>query len=101
MLSFCGSAEALRLQSEAFRGKHGRPSAQLEELRNSLEQRNGVAGGQRGEAEPRGGYLRARRRVAELAEFTQAAEEKEARRHSLSFQLWNQTKFISKSWSGA
>ncbi|TNM89664.1 hypothetical protein fugu_003898 [Takifugu bimaculatus] len=44
--------EALRLQSEAFRSKHGHRSAQLEELQNSLEQWNGVTVGQQGDAEP-------------------------------------------------
>lgn len=41
------STEALRLQSEALWIKHGRRSAQLEEIMRSLEQWSDVTAGQR------------------------------------------------------
>lgn len=50
------STEALRLQSEALWIKHGRRSAQLEELMRSLEQWSDVTAGQH-EAKRHGAYF--------------------------------------------
>nr|XP_046242084.1 uncharacterized protein LOC124057658 [Scatophagus argus] len=49
--------EALRLQNEVFWSKHGRRSAQLEELMKSLEQWIDVTAGQQDEAKLQGAYL--------------------------------------------
>lgn len=48
----CVSAEALQLQSEDLWTKHGRRSAQLEELTRSLERWSNAS------AKPQGAYLR-------------------------------------------
>lgn len=60
-LYFCAFAEALQLQSEAFRSKRGHRPAQLEELWKSLEQWRGITAGQHGAAEPQGVYLHIQR----------------------------------------
>ena len=51
------SAEALRLQSEALWSKHGRRSAEVEELMKSLEQWSDVTAVQHDEAKLQGAYL--------------------------------------------
>lgn len=53
----CVSTEALRLQSEALWIKHGRQSAQLEELKRSLEQWSYVTAGQHDKAKLQCMYL--------------------------------------------
>lgn len=56
-ICFCVSAEALRLQTEAFWMKHGRHSAQLEELTTSLEQWREVDAGEHDEVKLQGARL--------------------------------------------
>ncbi len=53
-VSVCVCAEALRVQSEASLSKHGRQSAQLEELIRSLEQSSDATAGQHHETKLQG-----------------------------------------------
>ena len=56
-LCACVSTEALQLQSEALWIKHGRRSAQLEELMRSWEQWSDVTAAQHDVAKLQGAYL--------------------------------------------